>query len=108
MLHPLATEWTRKIERCHRAAVAAGEASSDPIPLKLRGWFTHHLPAAAMLFTLPAEPAVRYGVSQERLIEQMVWFCLRGIGLKDRTIKRHYNPKALALLQSQDLNETGG
>jgi hypothetical protein len=53
-----------------------------------------------MLFTLPREPAVDYRVSEEQLIEQIVWFCLRGIGLKDDTIMRYYNAKALALLSS--------
>jgi hypothetical protein len=27
-----------------------------------------------------------------------VWFALLGVGLKERAIKRYYNPKALALL----------
>jgi hypothetical protein len=99
-LKPLASAWVKKIESCHRAAVAAGDAAADPVTLGLRGWFAHHLPAAVMLFTLPSEPAVDYGVSEERMIEQIVWFCLRGIGLTDDAIRRHYNPKALALLST--------
>jgi hypothetical protein len=41
-----------------------------------------------------------YGVSREKLVEQAVWFALRGLGLKEDVIKRYYNPKALALLTS--------
>ncbi len=97
MLEPLGVDWVEKIERCHRAAVAAGDAAADPVPLGLRGWFTHHLPASAVFFSLPTNPAIDYGVTQEELIKQIVWYCLRGIGLKDRAIRRYYNPSALSL-----------
>lgn len=99
MLEPLKTDWVGKIERCHRAAVKAGEASPDPVPLGLRGWFTHHVPAMVALLSLPETPAVDYGASQERIVEQVVWFCLRGIGLKDEAIRRYYNRGALALFE---------
>lgn len=102
MLEPLKADWVKKIERCHRAAVKAGEATADPTPLGLRGWFTHHLPAAIVFFTLPSEPAIDYGVSQKQMIEQIVWFCLRGMGLKDRTIRRYYNPGALSLFDESE------
>jgi AcrR family transcriptional regulator len=97
MLEPLAGEWIDKIERCHRSAVRAGEASADVVGLELRGWFVHHLPAAVAFFSLPNKATIDYGVPTKRLVEQIVWFCLRGIGLKDRVIRRHYNPGALAL-----------
>jgi hypothetical protein len=51
-----------------------------------------------MLHLYPKVPAVDYKVSKETLIEQAVHFALRGIGLKDETIKRYYNPKSLGLL----------
>ena len=46
---------------------------------------------------LPAEPVVDYGVPRDKLVEQAVWFALRGMGLKEEVIRRYYNPKALAL-----------
>jgi hypothetical protein len=49
------------------------------------------------LHLLPPVPVIEYGVSREKLIEQAVWFILRGLGLKDETIRRYYNPGALAL-----------
>jgi AcrR family transcriptional regulator len=97
-LEPLGKEWVRKIERCHKAAVKSGDALADTTPLGLRGWFTHHVAAMIAFAMVPSEPAVAYGVSAEQVVEQTVWFCLRGIGLKDETIRRHYNPNALALL----------
>ena len=78
-------------------ADAAGEAVARPVRPDLGGWFAHHLAAVIMLNLLPATPVVDYGVSRVQLVEQIVWFSLRGLGLKDDAIRRHYNPKALAL-----------
>jgi hypothetical protein len=58
----------------------------------------HHVAFALMLHLHPAAPAVDYKVSKPALVEQTVWFALLGAGLKERAIKRHYNPRALALL----------
>jgi AcrR family transcriptional regulator len=92
----VAAGWVPKVEECTRAAVAAGDAVATP-SAHLGAWLTHHLAAAVLFHQLPEEPVVDYGVSRDELIEQAVWFCLRGIGLKDAAIRRHYNPKALAL-----------
>lgn len=100
LLGPVATDWVPKVDACHRAAVAAGDAVADPVPLGLRAWFAHHLPALILFHRLPANPAVDYGVSGDRLVEQVVWFTLRGMGLKDAAIRRHYNAKALALFHA--------
>src|SRR5438132_1643437 len=76
----------------------ADAAVAGPVLPSLCGWFTHHLAAMIVLHSLPANPVVEYGVSREELIEQAVWFTLRGMGLQEETIRRYYNPKALALL----------
>jgi AcrR family transcriptional regulator len=90
-------QWVRKVEASLRAAIAAGEAVEGPIRPNVRAWFAHHVGAMTMLLLLPEKPVVDYGVSREKLIEQAVWFALRGLGLKEETIRRDYNPKALAL-----------
>jgi AcrR family transcriptional regulator len=87
----------RWIEECVKAAIAAGEAADGPVRPSLGGWFASHLAAMIRIHLLPAEPVVDYGVSRDKLVEQAVWFVLRGMGLKDETIKRYYNPRALAL-----------
>jgi AcrR family transcriptional regulator len=97
LLRRLASDWIPKIEQCIGAAVAAHEAVDGPVLPGLGGWFTHHLAALIMLHLLPATPVIDYGVGQDKLIEQAVWFTLRGMGLKEDAIKRHYNPRALAL-----------
>jgi hypothetical protein len=53
-----------------------------------------------MLSLLPPTPIVDYGVSRPKLVEQTVWFTLRGLGLREEAIRRNYNPDALALLMS--------
>jgi AcrR family transcriptional regulator len=92
--------WVRKVEDCLKAAIAAGEAVDGPVPPNLRGWFAHHLSFMVCTGLRPPKPIVDYGVTREKLVEQLVWFILRGMGLKEEAIERHYNPQALALLDS--------
>lgn len=100
LLRKLAMGWVPKIEECLKEATASGEAIEGPVLPNLRAWFTHHLAVVLMLHALPETPVVDYGVPREKLIEQVVWFCLRGMGLKEEAIRRYYNPKALALFES--------
>jgi AcrR family transcriptional regulator len=89
--------WIPKMEECIRASVAAGDTVAGPVTPQLGAWFAHHLAALLMTYLQPHTPVIDYGVSHEKLIEQAVWFALRGIGVKDEAIRRHYNPEALAL-----------
>ena len=91
------TDGNRWIEACLKAAIAAGDAVDGPVRPSVGGWFTHHLAVMLKIHLLPAKPVVEYGIDREKLVEQAVWFTLRGMGLKEQTIKRYYNPKALAL-----------
>jgi AcrR family transcriptional regulator len=97
-LRGLAEHWVPKVGECLKAAAAAGDALPGPVRASSCAWFAHHLPNIIMTNLLPAEPVVDYGLSKEKLAEQVVWFVLRGMGLKEEAIERHYNPKALALL----------
>jgi hypothetical protein len=96
-LRDIAAGWVAKVEECLKAAVAAGDAVNGPVRARLKAWFTHHLAVLLMIYNLPATPVVDYGVRRDKLVEQAVWFSLRGMGLKDDVIERHYNPKALEL-----------
>lgn len=93
-----ATRWVPKVEECIQAAVETGDIAASPLLPNLRGWLAQHLAAMVALLLLPDEPAVDYAVSQETLVEQSVWFALRGLGMHDDSIRRYYNPQALALL----------
>jgi hypothetical protein len=89
----------KKFEECLEAAIAAGEAVASPVRPRLASLLFEHLVSTILTRLRPARPVVDYGVSREELIEQTVWFVLRGMGLTDKTIRRHYNPAALRLLE---------
>ena len=86
-----------RIEMCLDAAIASGDAVRNPILRGNRARFAHHIGAWVALVHLPDKPAINYKVAREELLHQAVWFALRGMGLKDKAIAIHYNPKALAL-----------
>lgn len=89
--------WQTKVEECLEAAIAAGEATTSPVQPCLASWFAEHLAVTLLTRLRPTTPVIDYGVSREQLVEQAVWFALRGMGLTDETIRRYYNPQALRL-----------
>jgi hypothetical protein len=74
-----------------------GEARAEPVTQPLGAWLIHNLSLMVRFHLLPETPVVEYGLTREVITEQAVWFALRGLGLRDEIIRRHYNPKALAL-----------
>ena len=86
-----------KIAESMQAAADAGDITGSPVPARLGALFIDRLASALLSDLLPERPAVDYGVPREKLIENVVWFALQGIGMKEEAIRRHYNPKALAL-----------
>jgi AcrR family transcriptional regulator len=97
LLARVGREWIPKVKKCIDAAIAEGNAMEGPVQPRLSGWLTHHVAAMIMLHLLPSASVVDYGMSEDQLVEQTVWFTLRGMGLKEKAIARYYNPKALAL-----------
>jgi hypothetical protein len=68
----------------------------------LRFWFTHHIAFSLRLhLDLPKEPALDYGASKEKLIEQAVWYALLGIGMKHETIRRSYVSETIVLFEKE-------
>jgi AcrR family transcriptional regulator len=90
------SRWVRKAEECLRAAIEAGDAVDGHLRPTLAGWFVHQMAAMIMIHLLPSEPVIDFGVPRQELVEQAVWFSLRGMGLTDEAIRRHYNPEFLA------------
>jgi AcrR family transcriptional regulator len=95
-----AAAWLQKFQSCLNAGVRAGELKFAPLRAHLCVWFVQHVAFSLMLHLRPKVPAIDYKVSKEELVEQATWFALRGLGMKEATIRRHYNPKALSLLAS--------
>ncbi len=91
----LADVWVRKVEACVTAAIASGDAVGGPGRPRLRGWFAHNVGGMLWIQLRPATPVVDYEISREHLVEEAVWFVLRGIGLKEEVIRRHYTPEAM-------------
>jgi AcrR family transcriptional regulator len=90
--------WLTKVQDCLRAACDAGDATCEPLRPDLGGIFTHHLAKTLMLSMIPATPVVDYRLTLDALIEQAVWFSLRGMGVKDEAIRWCYTPEAMAAL----------
>jgi AcrR family transcriptional regulator len=93
-----ASAWVAKFEACLKEAVKTGEVREMPMRRDLRVWFVHHIAFSLMLHLHPKVPAIDYKVSKDALVEQATWFALLGVGLREESIKRYYNPKALSLL----------
>jgi AcrR family transcriptional regulator len=87
-----------KLTDCLQAAARAGDLVDRPKNLRARVLFAHHLAVAVAQMRLPRPPVLDYEADEESLLEEIVRFVLRGLGLKAEAIDRHLNPKALALL----------
>jgi len=99
-LERVPSHWVAKVEECLKAAVAAGDAVEGPVNPRQAAWFAEHLAVMILMRLRPETPVVDYGVPRKKLVEQAVWFALRGMGLEEEAIRRYYNPRALALFTS--------
>jgi len=86
-----------KVQSCLAAAEKAGDVVKCPLSRENRVRFAHHLAAMVAINHLPKKPVIDYKVSREELLHQVIWFALRGFGLTDAAINRHYNPQALSI-----------
>ena len=87
------SHWVQKVKQCVAAAEAAGDMVDGPLPTAVGAWCTHQLIAGFMMHFLPADPVIDYGIPREELVNQVIWFCLRGMGLKEEAIRRGYDSK---------------
>jgi AcrR family transcriptional regulator len=90
------SHWVRKVEECLQAAIEAGDAVDGQVRPALAGWFVQQMASMVMVHLLPSEPVIDFGVSREELVEQAVRFSLRGMGLTEEAIRRHYDTETLA------------
>ena len=88
--------WVRKFEECIKAASRSGDMLDRPVRANLAGWLVHQLATGIILHSLPGESVIDYGVTRDELAKQVVWFCLRGMGLKEEAIRRYSKLKDLA------------
>jgi AcrR family transcriptional regulator len=98
MTEHFAAQWLPKFKACVKAARAAGDVEEGGIRPDLAGLFLQNLTGMMMFQSVPMKPVIDYGTTPNELVSQVVVFALRGAGLKQKAIKSHYNPRALALL----------
>jgi AcrR family transcriptional regulator len=84
-----------QLAACLEAAHRAGDLVHAPRRAHLRLWFMHHLAVMVSNVLLPEPPAVNFGVRNETLVEEVVLFALRGLGLRDAAIDQHFDARAL-------------
>nr|WP_314262121.1 TetR/AcrR family transcriptional regulator [uncultured Devosia sp.] len=87
--------WGDVFEKSLHAARAAGDVESGIGAGKAEIWFVHHLANTLHLISLPQEQVVDYGMTRDELVEATVRFLLRGLGLSNAAIERHYDPEKL-------------
>ena len=100
ILDHLDETWIAKFRECLAAAKKAGDLRPQSQPIFNSAWFAHHVIVTIALYHIPEPCVVDYKMSREKLAEECVKFCLRGMGFKDEAIERHYNPRALALFSA--------
>lgn len=101
LFHNRFAENLSKIVECMDAAAEEGDLVAGPVSKTNLLLFAHHLATMIATMHLPKKPVVDYEASREQLVQQAVWFALRGLGLTDAAIKHHFSPKALALFFSE-------
>jgi len=101
LFHNRFAENISRIVKCMDAAAEAGDLLPSPVTKSNLLLFAHHLATTIATMHLPKKPVVEYEASREQLVQQAVWFALRGLGLKDEAIRRFYSPKAMALFFNQ-------
>ena len=87
--------WIDLFAACLDAAKAAGDVEEGVQAGKAELWFVHHLATTLHLVALSGGDVVDHGVGREELIASAVRFLLRGLGLKQAAVDRHYDPGEL-------------
>lgn len=92
------TPFHAKLQKCVEAAISTGDIPKFAAPARIASYLIEALGAGVGPWLLPDPPIVDFGMDRQHLIEEIVRFALRGLGLSETVIERNYNPKALALL----------
>jgi hypothetical protein len=83
----------RIFERVHplfaasiEASIASGDLTAVLIASANRFWFGHHIAAMVAFVFLPGRASIAYQGTLAALVEEVSWFILRGMGMKDGVI----------------------
>jgi len=89
------------LQESFEVAERSGHLVDIPISIENRFWFSHHLAMALNLCHLKGKSTFEYQDSMEALVEQAVFFALRGIGLTDAAMKVFFKPDHLRQIKQQ-------
>jgi AcrR family transcriptional regulator len=81
------------------AAAAAGDLKPEPIASANRFWLGHHVAAMVAFVFLPGRASAPYQGTVCDLVEEVSWFILRGIGMKDAAIASRLDAAARCSFQ---------
>ena len=95
MFHNRVSEYMGKIVASVEAASASGDLMECSGCTRNRIFFSYHLATMVSTMHLPGSSVVDYGAPRESLLDEVVLFCLRGVGLSRSAIEAFYRPKEL-------------
>ena len=78
------------------AAIQAGDIRETGVNEMESLWFLHHIAVMIKIKTMPETPTFEYRKNTHALLEDVLRYSLRGIGMTDEAIKQHANPSQLA------------
>jgi len=99
LLKPFTNNWVAVFEKSLKGAAAAGDLREYPGNPDLCAWFVYHVAFGLALHFFPNTAAIDYKVPKHTLIQEAVCFALRGIGLKEELIKRHYDSRSTCRIE---------
>jgi hypothetical protein len=95
MFHNRVSEYMGRIVASVEAASASGDLMESPGCTRNRIFFSYHLATMVSTMHFPGGSVVDYGSPRESLLDEVVLFCLRGVGLSRSAIEAHYRAKEL-------------
>lgn len=93
--------WIDLFADCLEAARTAGDLEDGVGSGRAELWFVHHLANTLHLIVLSEGEVVDYGMSRDEVTASAVLFLLRGLGVKEAAIDRHYDPGKLNSIITQ-------
>jgi len=90
VLKPFTNNWMARFKQCLKQAAASGDLREYSTTPHLCTWLLHHIALGLMLHLSPRNLS-DYKVPKPTLVRETVSFALRGIGLREESIKRYYN-----------------
>jgi len=86
-----------RLEKSIQVAEEAGDLVRAPVSKTNGMMFTHHVAMMIGSMHLPELAAIEYDGSKQELLEQAMWYVLRGLGFREAAIQAHVD---LARLES--------